>query len=229
MRTRSTLLVAGAALAGLAALAGCATGPLGGPGTLAGPRPEPVAATSTTSAAGTPVSTRVHPAPKPSPTVAKVQKWVKIYSGPAARHLTPNKVAGGKTHTIELNATPNAQIGTYVADGAGRTLYRFDADKPGVSTCNGDCAKLWPPLLISSPGKIYPSGVTAKSISYIERADHTCQVALDGHPLYYFALDARPGQINGQGVNGTWFAVAPDGGKTRAVPGALPGTAVPVN
>jgi predicted lipoprotein with Yx(FWY)xxD motif len=49
-------------------------------------------------------------------------------------------------------------------------------------------------MLIKSPGKIYPYGVNPKAISYIERADHTCQVAINGHPLYFFAGDARPGR-----------------------------------
>jgi hypothetical protein len=30
--------------------------------------------------------------------------------------------------------------------------------------------------------------------------------------------DAKAGDINGQGVNGKWFAVRPDGGKTTATP-----------
>jgi hypothetical protein len=49
-------------------------------------------------------------------------------------------------------------------------------------------------------------------------------VTINGHPVYYFAGDAKPGDIDGQGVNGTWFAVAPDGGKTKPFPDALPGT-----
>ena len=30
-------------------------------------------------------------------------------------------------------------------------------------------------------------------------------------PLYYFAGDAAPGDMNGQGVGGNWWVVAPDG------------------
>ena len=40
--------------------------------------------------------------------------------------------------------------------------------------------------------------------------------------LYFFAGDERSGDINGQGVNGTWFAVAPDGGRTRPFPNSVP-------
>jgi predicted lipoprotein with Yx(FWY)xxD motif len=158
--------------------------------------------------------------PAPSPTVAHTQKWVKIYSGPSNKKITPPASKTKGSHTIELDATENPKIGTYLADGAGRTLYVFDNDSsnPPKSNCNGDCAKAWPPLLIKSPGQIYPKGVNPKIIGYVERADHTCQVTVNGHPVYFFIADAKPGDINGQGVNGKWFAVAPDGGKTTNVP-----------
>ncbi|NMO51622.1 hypothetical protein HH310_10515 [Actinoplanes sp. TBRC 11911] len=155
------------------------------------------------------------------PTVVKTQKWVKIFSGPSDQDITPPKSRTSGSNTVELNATENEQIGTYVTDGAGRTLYRFDKDtnKPPKSNCNGDCQKAWPPLLIKSPGKIFPKGVDPKILGYVERADGHCQVTINGWPVYYFIADAKPGDLNGQGVNGTWFAVAPDGGKTKPIPG----------
>jgi hypothetical protein len=132
--------------------------------------------------------------PIPEPTVAKTQKWVKIFSGASDEDITPPKNIRSGSKTVELNTAENAVIGTYVTDGAGRTLYRFDEDsaKPPKATCNGDCAEAWPPLLIKSPGKI--------------------------------AKDAKPGDILGQGVKGTWFAVDPKGGKTGKLPESAGGT-----
>jgi predicted lipoprotein with Yx(FWY)xxD motif len=158
------------------------------------------------------------------PTVAKTQKWVKIFSGPSDKDITPPKSRTSGSNTVELNATENEQIGTYVADGAGRTLYRFDNDtnKPPKSNCNGDCQKAWPPLLIKSPGKIFPKGIDPKILGYVERADGHCQVTINGWPVYYFIADAKPGDLNGQGVNGKWFAVNPEGGKTKPIPGFPP-------
>jgi predicted lipoprotein with Yx(FWY)xxD motif len=177
-----------------------------------------------TSLAPTPTSPAATEAPDedqpvPEPTVAKTQKWVKIMSGPSATDIKPGSKLKG-THDVELNATESATVGTYLADGAGRTLYVFDNDtaKPPKSTCNGSCATAWPPLLIKSPGKIFPKGVNPKILGYVERADHTCQVTVNGHPVYFFVADAKAGDINGQGVNGKWFAVRPDGGKTSATP-----------
>jgi predicted lipoprotein with Yx(FWY)xxD motif len=158
-----------------------------------------------------------------APTVAKTQRWVKIFSGPSDQDITPPRSRTDGSKTVELNTTDNAQIGTYVTDGAGRTLYRFDNDsnKPPKTTCKGDCATAWPPLLIRSPGKIFPDGVDPKIVGFVERGDGTCQVTINGWPVYYFVADNKAGDINGQGLNGKWFAIKPDGGKTAAAPGPL--------
>jgi predicted lipoprotein with Yx(FWY)xxD motif len=178
-----------------------------------GPR-EPSAAPAPAGQAGE-APTRADPIPEP--TVAKTQKWVKIFGGPAATDITPPKSTTRGSHTVELNVVPSDQIGAYVADGAGRTLYRFDNDsaKPPKSTCNGDCARTWPPLLIKSPGKIYPNGINPRILGYVERADGHCQVTINGRPVYYYSGDEKPGDFHGQGLKGTWFAVTATGGKTH--------------
>jgi predicted lipoprotein with Yx(FWY)xxD motif len=233
MDRRITLTVAlvglGAGLAGTAACGRQASADLAVPVAATayappppaqGPGEPPTTDPGGLTAAG--VGTSESPAPDqpvPDPTVAKTQKWVKIYSGPSKTKVkAESKTKGG--HTIELDVTENSQIGDFLTDGAGRTLYVFDKDSadPPKSNCNGSCATAWPPLLIKSPGKIYPKGVNPKIIGYVERADHTCQVTVNGHPVYFFVADAKPGDINGQGINGTWFAVAPNGGKTTNVP-----------
>lgn len=163
------------------------------------------------------VAPAVAPIKRPArPTVAKVQKWVRIYSGRSATDLKPPKSTRG-TRVVELNVTLNEQIGDYVSDGAGRTLYRFDDDSatPPRSRCDGDCAKTWPPLLIRSPGKIYPNGLNPKILGYVERADGHCQVTVNGHPVYLFSGDTRAGDYRGQGLEGKWFAVTATGGRTH--------------
>jgi predicted lipoprotein with Yx(FWY)xxD motif len=184
---------------------------------------KPVAATSTPSApevplqgAGPAESSDTAPKVK-APTLAKTQKWVKIFSGPSDKTITPPASIRTCSHTVELKATLSTQFGTYVADGAGRTLYRFDNDsaKPPKSTCNGDCAKTWPPLLIKSPGKIFPTGINPEILGYVERADGHCQVTINGWPVYYYSGDKAAGEFKGQGIKGTWFAVTPTGGKTH--------------
>jgi predicted lipoprotein with Yx(FWY)xxD motif len=161
------------------------------------------------------------PSAPPPPTVAKTQKRVEIYSGPSDQPVVEEANTAPGSHALELKTTTSEQIGGYLADGDGRTLYRFDNDsnKPPKSTCDGDCAKTWPALPIASPGKIYPTGVDPQLIGYVERADGTCQVTVNGWPVYYFSGDKAPGDLNGQGVKGTWFAVSPTGAKTPPLPG----------
>ena len=39
----------------------------------------------------------------------------------------------------------------------------------------------------------------------VTRADGTNQTAYMGRPLYYFAGDAKPGDVNGEGFNSLWY------------------------
>ena len=41
--------------------------------------------------------------------------------------------------------------------------------------------------------------------------DGVQQATVDGRPLYYFSGDGMPGDVNGHGVGGVWFAVRPNG------------------
>ncbi|MET8526627.1 hypothetical protein [Micromonospora sp. NPDC005172] len=206
------------AVIGLAALTACgdSTG-AGGTATAPTQGASPVASVS---ASADPTPQVIEVSPVPPPTVAKTQRRVQIYSGPSDVPVPASPDRGQGNSVVQLRATDQADIGTYVADGQGRTLYRFDKDsaRPPKATCAGDCAKTWPPLLISSPGRIYPDGVDPQLVGYVERADGTCQVTIGGWPVYRFAKDLAPGDIRGQGVGGTWFAVAPTGEKTKPLP-----------
>ncbi|MFD9248083.1 SCO0930 family lipoprotein [Streptomyces sp. NPDC059556] len=120
-----------------------------------------------------------------------------------------------------LAVRDDAKLGPLVADAAGFTLYRFDKDTadPSSSACAGDCAKAWPPVPASATE---PGGVDAARTGSVKRADGTEQLTIAGWPVYRFAKDTAPGQTNGQGVGGTWFAVTPDGGKAGAKGAAEP-------
>lgn len=167
-----------------------------------GGRPVPAAA----SASATTVSAALAPAAAQVPTVAKTQGWLKIYGGAAP---------AGTANAVQLEVTSDPSIGQYVSDGRGRSLYRFDKDtaKPSASNCAGQCAVTWPPLTVSRDQSVYASGVDPQLVGFIERADGTCQITIGGWPVYFFSKDKKPGDLLGQGVGGTWFAVAPNGGK----------------
>ncbi len=93
------------------------------------------------------------------------------------------------------------------------TLYRFDEDtaQPSRSNCNDACATKWPPVTIQNGGKVYLAGVKHNQVGAVRRQDGQIQITVGGWPVYRFSGDAKPGDLNGQGVGGTWFAVGPTG------------------
>ena len=48
-------------------------------------------------------------------------------------------------------------------------------------------------------------------LSTLTREDGSTQVAYAGNPLYRYAPDQQPGDVNGHGFNDVWFALGPDG------------------
>lgn len=84
------------------------------------------------------------------------------------------------------------------------TLYVFDGDQTGSgrSTCYGDCANNWPPLLVDVNATSYGE------YSIITRNDGKKQFAFKGKPLYYFSMDKKPDDRNGDpSPNGMWHVV----------------------
>ena len=54
----------------------------------------------------------------------------------------------------------------------------------------------------------------------IGSGDGSEQLTVNGMPLYLFASDEAPGDINGQGVNDVWFVVDADGNMLEAAAGS---------
>ncbi|WP_280689085.1 hypothetical protein [Kitasatospora sp. GAS204B] len=118
--------------------------------------------------------------------------------------------------TLKVASSPLGQV---LVDGAGRTLYLFQADTGTTSNCNGACAMAWPPNITT--GQPNSNGVNASLVGTTTRMDHSTQVTYKGHPLYYFAEDTKPGQTNGEGVNafgGAWYVVSPSGDAITSAP-----------
>lgn len=100
------------------------------------------------------------------------------------------------------------ELGSYLADAGGNTLYVFLPDEAGgESTCYDACEANWPPRGAASAG----AGVDETLLGTTTRTDGSVQATYGGWPLYYFAADAAPGDTNGQGVNDVWFVVGVDG------------------
>lgn len=117
-----------------------------------------------------------------------------------------------------VNAVDTGAFGSILAGANGRAIYILSSDQPNKSSCTGTCAEDWPPLTVAGKPKA-GAGVNGKSLSTLTRADGTKQVTFAGQPLYYFASDKQPGDINGQGLTaygGNWYVLSPSGEAIKA-------------
>jgi|HubBroStandDraft_3_1064219.scaffolds.fasta_scaffold331240_1 predicted lipoprotein with Yx(FWY)xxD motif len=134
---------------------------------------------------------------------------------PASAAATSNTSA--VVHSSARAATSNQllirKIGntTVITNSKGFTLYAFAPDTSTKSNCNGSCTKFWPPMA----GPVTAgSGVTGK-IGTIKRSGGSTQATYNGHPLYTYVGDTKPGQDSGNNLNlsGGFWKVVPVTGK----------------
>jgi predicted lipoprotein with Yx(FWY)xxD motif len=121
--------------------------------------------------------------------------------------------AAGTQNSAARVQIAKTRLGRILVDSKGITLYDFPPDKGTTSVCYGACAALWPPLLTKGKPVAGP-GVRASLLGTTKRKDGKLEVTYNGHPLYYFVSDRKPGQTTGQGVNqfgGPWWVLSPAG------------------
>jgi predicted lipoprotein with Yx(FWY)xxD motif len=127
---------------------------------------------------------------------------------PNASPPTPSSTAGVPGTTIAVEAA-DTLVGTILTGPDGYTLYGFTDDTDARSTCYDTCEATWPPVIVDDSWTVGPdldSGV----FSTVERDDGRLQLVAGKWPLYSYAGDATPGDINGQGSGGVWFVVGRD-------------------
>lgn len=141
-------------------------------------------------------STSSNPSSQPSPT-----------SNPVVKTKTAN--VNGKSQTVLADAT------------SGLTLYYFTPDQGGKVTCTGQCAAIWPPLMLPT-GVSRPSGGsgitgTLGTVS----TPNGMQLTYKGWPLYTYQKDKDSSDVYGEGVGGKWFVAAVN------IPSATSGSPTP--
>lgn len=134
--------------------------------------------------------------------------------GPPATTTAPSTAmttAPAPGGTVAGLKTAQTRLGTIVVSDTGMTVYVYtnDVRNSGKSNCTGGCLTAWPPVLTTKDAPTL-DGVTG-TVGTITTPTGAKQVTLDGLPLYYWAQDAAPGDVTGQGVQGVWYVVAPDG------------------
>ncbi len=127
-------------------------------------------------------------------------------SGPVA---TPTTTPG------VLLATEPSPVGRILTTGSGYTLYEFAIDTPTHSACvSAACVYYWPPLLSNGSPMRVGKGLRQSLVSTIVRPDGARQVTYNGHPLYRWRSDTKPGMVLGQALDnlgGYWYVLSPAG------------------
>ncbi len=114
--------------------------------------------------------------------------------------------ANNEDVVINLGDTP-ATV-SYLVDGHQMSLYISLKDSPGKSNCTGDCLSVWHPLYAT--GRIIAgTGVLKDRLGVVLLPDGSRQVTYLGAPLYLYSKDEKPGDVNGQGLDGIWYLVTP--------------------
>ena len=119
----------------------------------------------------------------------------------------------------------STDLGDVLVDAQGLTLYLFEADTGGTSTCTGACADEWPPVTAAGTPTAGPD-IDGEKLGTVERSDGTAQVTYADHPLYRYSGDTGPGDVNGEGSDAfgaEWYAVSSDGSAVEQKTGGSQG------
>lgn len=105
------------------------------------------------------------------------------------------------TVSLAAQANPTLEKDGIITNREGRALYTFTKDSAGKSNCNGGCTSAWPPFSVANPA------LADADFTVIKRDDGSQQWAYKGMPLYFFAGDSKPGEVNGDKQGGVWFVL----------------------
>jgi predicted lipoprotein with Yx(FWY)xxD motif len=149
-------------------------------------------------------STRESTSPSETPLQPKTSTPTLSSTSPAA---TPPV---NRTRTVIKAA--KSQFGMMLFDGTGQAIYLFDKEQTTKPECYGACAEAWPPVL-SEGTPTAKNGTRQNLLGTTKRTDGKIQVTYGGHPLYYYAHEAK-NEVkchNIQGFGGLWLVVTPAG------------------
>jgi predicted lipoprotein with Yx(FWY)xxD motif len=150
---------------------------------------------------------------------------VAILAGAAlatAGASTTSAAKAKKSPTLKLRTT---SFGKIVVDKKGLTLYAFGHDKKDKSRCTGQCPNFWPPA--AAPKKpTVAKGISKSKLKVIKRGDGTKQLSYNGHPLYRYVGDGKPGDTNGENITafgGIWDVLSKAGKRVTKAPSSSSG------
>jgi predicted lipoprotein with Yx(FWY)xxD motif/glucose/arabinose dehydrogenase len=109
--------------------------------------------------------------------------------------------------TVMMREQPG--VGNILVGAGGLTLYVFLKDEiedgEGESYCFEECEAAWPPLVVDEGVEPTLGDGVPGELGIHEREDGSRQVTYNGWPLYYFKMDANPGDITGNDMKDVWY------------------------
>jgi predicted lipoprotein with Yx(FWY)xxD motif len=122
-----------------------------------------------------------------------------------------------------LGVLDSPKLGRVLQDKNGHTLYLFTKDTPWPMTtaCDAKCLQKWTPSAPVTAADAKAAGLSPEILFTFTTPGGTEQQSFNCWPAYTFKGDKEPGETNGQGVNGVWFAIKAD------IPGSDRGKTVP--
>lgn len=144
----------------------------------------------------------------------------------AAPATTPDSTEGDQPQEgMSVKVAKDKNVGEYLVDGDGRALYLFTTDQGTKTSCFDKCITAWPPIASENPTA--GNGIDPTKLATSPDGIARNQLTYNGHLLYYFVTDLKPGQTEGALIP-SWYLLNPQGDPI-AVPGGppLPGEGQP--
>jgi predicted lipoprotein with Yx(FWY)xxD motif len=123
---------------------------------------------------------------------------------------------GSNIKLLSVFDLPSSEYHNYLSNENGRALYIDSKAEAGVSSCYGECAMLFLPVLIRVNQSIALSDqLDENKVGYIKRNDESEQATYNNYALFYFRSDEDKGDTWGQAFNNTWFILDMKGNPIR--------------
>jgi predicted lipoprotein with Yx(FWY)xxD motif len=146
-----------------------------------------------------------------NPSDVKGQDFLNLWNllAPDGTNIaTPLPVA--PTTEPTLGVANNATYGQILTDGNGMTLYANINDMKGESICLATCMQNWTPLYTLGHPNL-GAGVNASLVGTLTTSYGLMIVTYNNHPLYLYKGDTKPGDVNGQDLNISWYVISASG------------------
>jgi predicted lipoprotein with Yx(FWY)xxD motif len=114
----------------------------------------------------------------------------------------------------------STSLGHTLVDANGRSLYVFEGDGHDVSRLSSAGLAVWPRFVATGPVTA-GTGVQMAKLGRTTNSGGVPQVTYNGHPLYYYVGDSKPGSTRGQALNefgALWYVLSPAGRAVTSAP-----------